>query len=181
MSVWTKDCQRSLAEMTSLSSRLFEPRVCPLRQPAMSPTYVATSMNKMKNFLGLVWGWFQTFFPSEGTLLLVRLGLVRVVSKFETASCELNNIQWPDDVEALWGDERLVRVLLFMLRPGTRLYWAYKVEGANSIPHLKYSAYMWPYTYVALYTAPAHRTTPSKKIACWIESVIVSSCQNKLI
>ena len=55
--------------------------------------------------LGLAWGMAPNFF-GRGRLQLVQLGLVRVVSRFEATSDE-----------ALWGDERLARVLLFTICP----------------------------------------------------------------
>ena len=62
-STWTKNCQRSLAEIATLSSALFRPRVCPLCQPTMSPANVATSTDKVEKFWVLLGsgGWLQTF------------------------------------------------------------------------------------------------------------------------
>lgn len=64
-------------------------------------------------------------FSSEETLLLVQLGLVGVVGRFEVASGELNNTH--NDL-MMWkhfgGDERLVRVSPFTLSLGTCLNWA---------------------------------------------------------
>ena len=64
MSTWTKDCQRSLVEIATLSNVLSIHRVCSLHQPAMSSTNVATLTDKMEKFWVFAWdgvGGFQTW------------------------------------------------------------------------------------------------------------------------
>lgn len=90
VSTWTKDCQRLLANIATLFSALFKPRVCQVRQPAMSPTDIATSLGKMGRSLGLAWGVAPNF-SSGRMLLLVQVGLVRATCKFEATYDELNN------------------------------------------------------------------------------------------
>ena len=81
---------------------MFGPRVCPLRQPAMLPTNVATSLDKMEKF-GCCLGLQNSM--GGGTLMLGRLGLL--------ADVKMHLMNWMtrttlDDVEALWGTKDLI-------------------------------------------------------------------------
>jgi hypothetical protein len=55
-----KRLSMGMVEITTLYCVLFIPRVCPLRQPPMSPTNVTASTDEMKKFRVLHGGWLQT-------------------------------------------------------------------------------------------------------------------------
>jgi hypothetical protein len=67
MSAWTKDNVRSLTKIITLSNALFRPRVCPLRQPAMSPTNVLDRQDQ--EVLGLALGCLQNTLVEEHSCL----------------------------------------------------------------------------------------------------------------
>ena len=95
-----KGCQRSLVEITILSSA-FSPKVFPLCQSTMSLTNVATSMNKMKKFWVLSWGGSKLLWWKNALACSIR-----VACKLEATFDKLDDTRMIDDVEALWGDKK---------------------------------------------------------------------------
>ena len=116
-SAWTKNSQRLVAKMTIVSNALFSLWVCPLRQPVMSPTSVATSTDKMETFWVLPKGWLQTSLVDKSSYFVTTDGQHVWSPIWYTR----HHTQRLDDMEALWGDGRLAGVSLFTLCPGAHL------------------------------------------------------------
>ena len=113
MKVWANDCQRSLAKITTLPNALFNPKVCPLRQPTMLPTNVATLADKMERFKVSLWG-VAPKFSGRGPLLLVQFGLLASEVAFDERDITHNDMM-------MWMHLRGPGVSLFTLCPGDYL------------------------------------------------------------
>lgn len=87
---------------------LFKPRVSP---------NVANLTDEMKKVLGIASGVAPTFYNGgqHQNSRMFGLGLFKVANMFEATCDELDSTHnGPNNVKALWGIERFVRVSLFM-------------------------------------------------------------------